>query len=224
MRWRHPELGDVSPGEFIPLVEQTSAIRAATHWVIEAGIRQLGAWCAAGLDLTLSLNVSAANLEEDDFVQRVQLHLLKHRVPPHLLEIEVTESAVMTDGGNALACLEELSAAGVRIAIDDFGAGYSSLAYLQKLPAHVVKIDQSFVRDLTAADTRESKLVEMMILLGHQLEYRIVAEGVETSEAAAVLTELGCEEAQGFLFAKPMEEAAMQRWRETCGAALQAAA
>src|SRR5690606_16813170 len=132
LRWAHPDLGEVSPGEFIPIIEQTSMARATTAWVIESGLKQLAAWRAARLDIQLSINVSASNLDEKDFAERVQLALLKHRLPAARLELEVTESAVMDNSGQALAQLAALDAAGIRLAIDDFGTGYSSLSYLQR--------------------------------------------------------------------------------------------
>jgi EAL domain-containing protein (putative c-di-GMP-specific phosphodiesterase class I)/GGDEF domain-containing protein len=211
LRWTHPVLGDVSPGEFIPIVEQTSLARPTTAWVLDAGLKQLGAWCAAGAGLQLSINISAANLDEKDFAHCVQLYLLKHRVPPEMLELEVTESAVMDNSGQAIGQLATLEIAGVRLAIDDFGTGYSSLAYLQRLPAQVVKIDQSFVRDLANGE-REQTLVRSMISLSHDLGYRVVAEGIETAEAAEMLTEMGCDEGQGYFFARPMELANFEQW------------
>ena len=211
LRWWHPSLGDVSPGEFIPIVEQTSLARATTAWVLDTGLRQLSVWCAANMGLDLSINVSATNLSEPDFAQQVQLYLLKHRVPANMLELEVTESAVMDSSGEAIEQLAALKKAGVRLAIDDFGTGYSSLAYLQRLPTEVVKIDQSFVRNLTN-DEREQTLIRSMISLTHDLGYRVVAEGIETSEAADMLAEMGCDEGQGYFFGRPMDAGVFEQW------------
>lgn len=211
LRWKHPELGEVSPAEFIPIIEQTSLARPITAKVLDAGIKQLSAWCASRMDIQLSINISAANLEESDFAQQVQLYLLKHRVPPAMLELEVTESAIMQDSGQALGQLAALDEAGIRIAIDDFGTGYSSLAYLQRLPAKVVKIDQSFVLDLATGE-REQALVRSMISLSHDLGYRVVAEGIETAAIAEMLTRMGCDEGQGYFFARPMELVDFERW------------
>ncbi|WP_242148332.1 putative bifunctional diguanylate cyclase/phosphodiesterase [Sphingomonas sp. BAUL-RG-20F-R05-02] len=212
LRWRHPMLGEISPAEFIPLVEQTSLARTVTQWVLDAGLDQLASWTARGIGLTLSINISAANLAEADLIQRIQLGLLKRQLRPDQLEVELTESAIMDQPDQALGMLRELADAGICVAIDDFGTGQSSLAYLQKLPAQVVKIDQSFVRDLIENHGPDFVLVETMIGLGHKLAYRVVAEGVETPEAAAILTNAGCEEAQGFLFARPMEAIQLERW------------
>lgn len=211
LRWSHPTLGNVPPGEFIPIIEQTSLARPTTAWVLDNGLRQLGAWRTTGRRIQLSLNVSAANLNEADFAQRVQLHLLKHRVPAGMLELEVTESAVMGNCGRAAGQLAALNDAGVQLAIDDFGTGYSSLSYLQRLPAKVVKIDQSFVRNL-ASDAREQALVRSMISLSHDLDYRVVAEGIETKEAAEMLAQMGCDEGQGYFLARPMELTNFEQW------------
>lgn len=212
LRWRHPGLGDVSPGEFIPIIEQTSLARPTTQWVLDTAMDQLSAWERAGITVALSVNISAANLAEADLIERIQLGLLKRDLRPARLEIELTESAIMDHPEKALSMLRELADAGICLAIDDFGTGHSSLAYLQRLPAQVVKIDRAFVRNLAEAAGPDFVLVETMIGLAHRLGYRVVAEGIETSEAAAVLARIGCEEAQGFLFARPMEAAQFARW------------
>lgn len=153
----------------------------------------------------------ATNRDEHDFAQRVQLYLLKHRVPAAMLELEVTESAVMEKSTHAIAQLAALESAGIRLAIDDFGIKYSSLAYLQQLPAQVVKIDQSFVRDLANGE-REQTLVRTMFSLCHELGYRVVAEGFETTEAEQMLTNMGRDEGQSYFFARPMERLDFERW------------
>lgn len=212
LRWRHPRLGEVSPAEFIPIIEQTSLTRATTQWVLDAAMDQLAAWRAAGTAIALSINISAANLAEADLVERIQLGLLKRNLRPEQLEIELTESAIMDQPDQALAMLRELAGTGICLAIDDFGTGHSSLAYLQRLPAQVVKIDQAFVRNLIKAEGPDFVLVETMIGLARKLGYRCVAEGVETPQAAAVLAQIGCEEAQGFLFARPMDVEQLAHW------------
>ncbi|NHZ83279.1 EAL domain-containing protein [Massilia sp. CCM 8695] len=220
LRWRHPELGDVPPGEFMPVVEQTSMVRAATNWVIREAVRQLAAWHGAGLQLQMSVNVSAANLLEKDFVSNLAALLNRHRMAPGWLELEVTESAVMENQGTALATLAALDEAGVRLAIDDFGTGYSSLAYLQSMPAHVVKIDQSFVRNMAGGE-RNRTLVNTMISLSHELGFRVVAEGIETDEVRQLLRDQGCDEGQGYLFARPLAPEDLFAWcaREQAGQA-----
>ncbi|WP_420134789.1 putative bifunctional diguanylate cyclase/phosphodiesterase [Rhodopseudomonas sp.] len=211
MRWRHPLLGAVPPSEFIPIIEQTTLARETTHWVLENAIGQLGHWHAEGRRLTLSVNISAANLEEPDLVQRIQLLLLKHRVRPNFLELELTESAVMRDSERSMWQLNALRSAGVRLAIDDFGTGQSSLSYLQKLPMDVVKIDRSFIKEL-GTGAKPELLVNSMIILSHELDYRVVGEGVETADIAEILRQLGCDEAQGYLYAKPMGAAEFESW------------
>ncbi|AQR73970.1 bifunctional diguanylate cyclase/phosphodiesterase [Sphingomonas sp. LM7] len=212
LRWRHPALGEISPAEFIPIIEQTSLARLTTQWVLDAALDQLVCWRAAGILIGLSVNISAANLAETDLIQRLQLGLLKRSLRPDQLEIELTESAVMEQPERALAMLHELATAGIGLAIDDFGTGHSSLAYLQRLPAQVVKIDQAFVRGLADADGPDFVLVETMIGLAHKLGYRVVAEGVETAEVATLLSQIGCEEAQGFLFARAMDAEQFAHW------------
>lgn len=202
LRWNHPTLGFVSPAEFIPIVEKTSLARAATEWVLETAMLQLAAWRAEGIEVQLSVNVSATNLVEQDFASGVLARLERHGLPPQLLEIELTESAVMTNPVQAEQAFGALHAAGIVLAIDDFGTGYSSLSYLQKLPADVVKIDRSFILEL--GSVRGKALVQAMIGLLHGLGYWVVAEGIETEAIADVLREMGCNEAQGYLYAKPL--------------------
>jgi EAL domain-containing protein (putative c-di-GMP-specific phosphodiesterase class I)/GGDEF domain-containing protein len=212
LRWTHPVMGEIGPAEFIPIIEHTSLARTTTQWVLDAALRELSAWSALGFDLRLSINVSAANLTEDDFAKRVELALLRHRVRPAQLEIEITESAVMETPELALAMLEKLAAADIVLAIDDFGTGHSSLAYLQRLPVQVVKIDQAFIRNLSDAASADHALVETILVLSHRLGHRVVAEGVETREAADLLRQAGCEEAQGYFFARPIEAGDFVAW------------
>ncbi len=211
LRWRHPSLGDISPGEFMPIIEQTSKAREATAWVLGTVLKQIAAWRGAGLDLKISMNVSASNLLEPDFAGRVVESLVEHSLEASCLEIEITETAVMEHAGPALSALETLAGAGVRLAIDDFGTGYSSLSYLQRLPTKVVKIDQSFVRDL-AEDERARSLVSAMIALSHDLGYRVVAEGVETKQILDIIEGLSCDEAQGYLIGRPMAPENFTSW------------
>jgi EAL domain-containing protein (putative c-di-GMP-specific phosphodiesterase class I)/GAF domain-containing protein len=211
LRWTHPTLGEVSPGEFIPIIERTSMVRAATHRVLEMALRQLAAWRAGGLELQIAVNVSAVNLLEPDFCERVVAGLEHYGLPAASLALEITESALMKNPRMAEATLNALAAAGVHLAIDDFGTGYSSLAYLQRLPAEVVKIDQSFIRNLDG-DERKRSLVSAMIKLSHDLGHRVVAEGVETQEVAQVLKDAGCDGAQGYWYARPLGPQAFEEW------------
>ncbi len=211
LRWNHPVLGEVSPGEFFPVIEQTSLARATTRWVLARALRQLAAWRAAGLQLQMAVNVSAVNLLEMDFCAHVSEQLRLHGLPPEALALEITESALMKNRVLAMQTLNNLAAAGVHLAIDDFGTGYSSLAYLQSLPARVVKIDQSFVRDVDA-DGHKRALVSTMIKLSHDLGHQVVAEGVETAAVAGYLKDAGCDQVQGYLYARPLMAADFERW------------
>ncbi|MEE7449044.1 sensor domain-containing phosphodiesterase [Methylobacterium radiotolerans] len=211
LRWNHPVLGPVSPGEFVPVIEHSSHAQAMTAFVLDTALAQARRWHDAGHELAISVNVSAANLNEAAFGNSVKASVQRHGLTPERLELEVTESAVMQDARQARHQLDALAIAGIRLAIDDFGTGYSSLAYLQSIPAHVVKIDQSFVRKLEDGE-RERSLVRSMIGLSHDLGYRVVAEGVETAAAADCLKAMGCDEAQGYLFARPIETDLFASW------------
>ena len=213
LRWQHPELGAISPAEFIPIVEQTSLADPMTKWVLDAALAQLSTWRMTGLDLRLSINISASNLNNPGFAQQVQLQALKHRVRPDWIELEVTESAIMGNLASAADQLSILVEAGLHVAIDDFGTGHSSLAYLQKLPGRVLKIDQSFVRDIAEGD-REQTLVRSMILLAHGLDYHVVAEGIETAEIRDILVQMDCDEAQGYFYSRPLAADAFMIWFE----------
>ena len=211
LRWNHPDAGPIPPGEFMPIVETTSLARATTEWVLEAALRQLAAWRADGVSLQVAVNVSAVNLEEPDFSDRVLEGLARHGLPAACLALEMTESALMRKPKIAHDTMARLAEGGVKIAIDDFGTGYSSLSYLQDMPADVVKIDQSFVRGMEK-DERTLALVTTMIKLSHDLGHRVVAEGVETEEVAQLLRAAGCDEAQGYYYGRPMAPAALAEW------------
>jgi EAL domain-containing protein (putative c-di-GMP-specific phosphodiesterase class I)/GGDEF domain-containing protein len=204
LRWNHPELGAVGPAEFIPVIERSGLAQAVTAWVLERAMRQQREWRNAGLTLQVSVNVSPVNLIEPGFADSVADTLTRHRLPASCLELEITESAIMEQPAKAHATLAAIAALGVGLAIDDFGTGYSSLSYLQKMPADVVKIDQSFVRGLEN-DRRRQALVRAMITLSQDLGHRVVAEGVENHAVLDFLRRAGCEEAQGYLFAAPLE-------------------
>jgi EAL domain-containing protein (putative c-di-GMP-specific phosphodiesterase class I) len=214
LRWTHPDAGPIPPGEFMPIVETTALARATTEWVLEAALRQLAAWRADGVSLQVAVNVSAVNLEEPDFSDRVLEGLARHGLPAACLALEMTESALMRKPKIAHDTMARLAEGGVKIAIDDFGTGYSSLSYLQDMPADVVKIDQSFVRGMEK-DERTLALVTTMIKLSHDLGHRVVAEGVETEEVAQLLRAAGCDEAQGYYYGRPMAPAALADWLAT---------
>jgi EAL domain-containing protein (putative c-di-GMP-specific phosphodiesterase class I)/GGDEF domain-containing protein len=211
LRWNHPELGAIGPAEFIPIIERSELAQATTAWVLNTALHQQQKWRQAGLALQVSVNVSAANLVELEFAAGVAVGLARYQLPPDCLELEITESAIMEQPVKAHATLMQIAALGVGLAIDDFGTGYSSLSYLQKMPADVVKIDQSFIREL-ATDPRQQALVTAMLTLSHDLGHRVVAEGVETEAVLDFLRRAGCEEVQGYLFAKPLEAAAFANY------------
>ncbi|GGI67136.1 sensor domain-containing phosphodiesterase [Polymorphobacter multimanifer] len=219
LRWRHPRLGDVSPSEFIPIVEQTSLARATTQRVLEMALDQLARWDMAGIELMVSVNISAANLAEPDLAQRIQAALVERQLLASRLEIELPESATMDHPEQALGMLRQLDAAGICLSIGDFGTGYSSLSYLQRVPVQVLKIERAFVSNLGEAPGADHVLVDSMIQLAHRLGYRVVAEGVETGDTLAALREMGCEEAQGYHFALPMEADELARWLSRNGQA-----
>lgn len=203
LRWRHPTLGNVSPGEFVPLVEQTALVRPMTDWVFAAAIRQAVAWSRAGLEICVSVNASARNLDEGDFAERLLQAVRGAHLDPHHIELEFTESAAARDQASVTSQLELLHEAGIAIAIDDFGTGYSNVSYIQQLPVSVLKIDRSFVSDLATSE-KNAKLVRSMIAMARDLGYRVVAEGIETREVYDLLITFGCDEGQGYFMAKPM--------------------
>ena len=214
LRWNHPTLGAVSPAEFIPVIEQTSVVRAATAWVLDAALAQLARWQRQGIALTISVNVSSANLMEPDFAERISAALVRHRIAPGMLELEITESVVLDNQKQATALLSKIADAGIKLAIDDFGTGYSSLSYLQNLPADVVKIDQSFIRNMLS-DARTDVLVATMISMAHALGYRVVAEGAETDDVLVRLRALACDEVQGYVFSRPLIADVFSSWWAT---------
>lgn len=199
------------PAEFIPIIEKAGLARAVTDWVLDAALSHIAAWNAEGVRLQISINISASNLDEEDFSERVLRRVQRSGTPPGSMELEVTESALIRNGDRPLAHLNVLRSAGVNIAVDDFGTGYSSLAYLKRIPAHIVKIDRSFVQEMERAE-KDLLLVTSMIGMLQGLGFRVVAEGIETAEAYRLLAKAGCDEAQGYYLAKPLEFAAFENW------------
>jgi diguanylate cyclase (GGDEF)-like protein len=211
MRWRHPTRGMVGPNTFIPLAERFGLINAMGNWLIDEVCRQVSAWRTEGLRMRVSINLSVHQLRQADLVDRIRTSLKRHHVDPSLLTCEITESTAMDDTRITLQVIERLSAMGVRLSIDDFGTGYSSLSYLRQLAAAELKIDRSFVLDLaTSADARA--IVDAVVKLAQALGLKVVAEGVETEQQQEILRELGCNELQGYLFAKPMSAQALLLW------------
>ncbi|NYE60027.1 EAL domain-containing protein (putative c-di-GMP-specific phosphodiesterase class I)/GGDEF domain-containing protein [Duganella sp. 1224] len=206
LRWNHAELGPVSPAEFIPLIEKTALIGPLTHWVIHTAIRQLGEWHAAGNMIKLAINLSAYNFEEPDIVERLAATCREFHVDPRYVEIECTEGMWM-EGPDILKALHGIRDLGMTLALDDFGTGYSNFAYLQKVPATVVKVDQSLIRHVDA-NPRDQRIVRSLIGLARELDYQVVAEGVETEQSLGLIRAWGADVAQGYHFAKPMNATA----------------
>jgi EAL domain-containing protein (putative c-di-GMP-specific phosphodiesterase class I)/GGDEF domain-containing protein len=203
VRWHHPQLGLVPPDMFVPLAEESGNIRRLTRWALATGIAQAGRWHEAGLAVRLSINVSARDLDDAELPRRVAELLSIHRVPPGSLALEITESAIMGKPEAALVTLRMLAEQGIDLAIDDFGVGQSSFAYLRRLPVRELKIDKTFIAHL--GTLREDQLIVRSIVeLGHHLGYRVTAEGVEDAAALAYLAEVGCDHAQGFLVSRAL--------------------
>lgn len=214
LRWQHPELGAISPEEFIPLAEHSGSMHDLTHFVLSAALAENARWREQGLDLAIAVNVSALDLMDPGLVDCVEDDLAKYRVPATRLILEVTESALMRDIDLALRVLRRMNALGVQLAIDDYGTGYSSLAQLKRLPVSELKIDKSFVSGLEAGSDDQA-IVRSTIDLGHNLGLRVVAEGVESATALAMLHELGCDMAQGYLLSRPLRGVDFIVWCST---------
>ena len=211
LRWNHPVRGVVSPALFIPLAERHGLMTTIGNWVIEEACRQAALWRDKGLRMRVAVNLSGAQLRQDDLVKRIDEALHRHGLRPERFTCEITESVAMEDTRATQQAFEGLRSAGVHVSIDDFGTGYSSLASLRRLPAAELKIDRAFVADLEhSADARA--IVEAIVQMAHSLGLRVVAEGVETNAQRDQLVALGCDELQGFLFAKPMSAVALGLW------------
>ncbi|MGH1503077.1 MAG: putative bifunctional diguanylate cyclase/phosphodiesterase [Acidimicrobiales bacterium] len=202
LRWDHSTHGRVDPAWFMPQAEQTELIAPLTDHILQLAARQSAEWSAEGTDVTVAVNVSTRNLHDPGFADRVATILRAHGVPPERFEIEITEDSVMADTDRSHTVLGQLRSLGVGVAIDDFGTGTSSLVTLRELPLDRIKIDRSFITGLTSSDG-DLTIVRSLVELGHNLGLGTVAEGVESVEALELLTELGCQQAQGYLFARP---------------------
>ena len=200
LRWRDPDLGAVSPAVFIPLAEECGYIVALGAWVMEQAIRQCAGWVELGHPMVVSVNVSALEFRQPDFIDRLTALLATYQLPAHWLELELTESILLQDAHETEQRLRLLGDLGVRLAIDDFGTGYSNLGYLKKLPIQKLKVDQSFVRGLPE-DEGDRAIVGAVISMGHALRIEVVAEGVETLAQKELLQQMGCDQFQGFLCA-----------------------
>jgi diguanylate cyclase len=211
LRWRDPQRGEVSPAVFVALAERFGLVARVGDWVIENACRQARTWADQGLNMRVAINLSAQHLRQPELAQHIREALARHKIDPMRLTCEITETLAMENTLATQTTLTQLGELGVHLSIDDFGTGYSSLSYLRKLPASEIKIDRSFVTDLErSADARA--VVDAVIKLAHALGKRVVAEGVETLRQRRILTEMGCDELQGYLFAHPMAPADLLQW------------
>ena len=211
VRWQHKNHGIMTPDEFIPLAERTGLINPLTQWVIKNALRQQATWRKLGLDIGISINISAQTLLDPEFAEQVTGLLAAYEVPPQRLVLEITESSIMFDQELALHILTRFTDMGVRIAIDDFGTGYSSLSYLKKLPVSQLKIDKSFVLDMLDNDN-DAVIVNATIDLGHNLGLQVVAEGVENEETLKRLQQRGCDAMQGYHINYPLRGEDFPQW------------
>jgi EAL domain-containing protein (putative c-di-GMP-specific phosphodiesterase class I) len=211
VRWRHPHRGLLLPDEFIPLAEETGLIVAIGRWVITEACAQTKAWQTVGLQkLRVAVNISGVQFRQRDLLDTIAHALASSGLPPECLEIEITESVVMQNASEAIVTLEKLSQMGVQISVDDFGTGYSSLSYLKRFPIDKLKIDRSFIRDISS-DMDDAAIVRATIGLAHNLRLRVVAEGVETEDQLQFLRSLGCDEYQGYYKSKPLNAGDFER-------------
>ncbi len=205
LRWHHPTHGCIMPGEFIPYAEENGLIIDIDNWVLKNAISQIGQWLKDGLSsIRMSVNISARHLDEADFVSKITQLLSEFDVPGHCLEIEITENAIMHDIDDVILKLKQLRALDISIAIDDFGTGYSSLTYLHKLPIQTLKIDRSFLQEERFAKN-DHTIVNTIVAMAKGLKLNVIAEGIESQRQLDYLQEIDCNEAQGFLFGKPLE-------------------
>ncbi len=213
VRWRHPRHGVLLPGEFVPLIEQTSMIQLLTRDVLDQALRQARVWLDAGLRVPLAVNLSPRNLQDPLFPGELEEMLYRWEIAPDQIDLEITESTVMSNPKRAMEAIEQLRAIGTGLVLDDFGTGYSSLTFLRGLPVDTIKIDKSFVEHMVTSDT-DRVIVRSLIDLAHDLGLRVIAEGVENELVWRELTELGCDAAQGFYLSTPRPAAELTRWLE----------
>ncbi len=210
LRWTHPELGPISPAEFIPISERNGQILPIGEWVIRSAVQQLSDWMARGMaPITMAVNLSAVQFRHADLPAFISRILSDAALPPHLLELELTEGVAMTHPQVAIAVMEDLHERGVRMSIDDFGTGYSSLSYLKRFQVYKLKIDQTFVRDITI-DPDDRAIVGAIISMASSLGLKTIAEGVETQEQLEFLRDRGCDEVQGYYFSRPLPAQAFE--------------
>jgi predicted signal transduction protein with EAL and GGDEF domain len=211
LRWAHPAFGFVPPDEFIPVAEQAGLIADLTRWVLRTAIAQQVEWSQLGLDVRMAVNLSARNLHDARLVDDLRSYLVDAGLSPARLTLELTETSIMADANRGITMLQALSALGVRISIDDFGTGHSSLSRLSRMPVHEIKVDRSFVMGMTR-DPSNEVIARTTVDLGLNLGLQVIAEGVEDNATWDLLHALGCHAAQGYLFTPPLPAAALQAW------------
>jgi EAL domain-containing protein (putative c-di-GMP-specific phosphodiesterase class I) len=205
----------VPPNDFLPVIENTQLSIAVGEWVIDSALGQMAAWNALGLDIPVSVNIGAFQLQSDGFAERLAAQLAEHpEVAPQSLELEVLETSELGDMAQVTDIMNACIALGVSFALDDFGTGYASLSYIRRLPAQMIKIDQTFIRDMLD-DVNDLAIVESVIALAKSFKRDVIAEGVETIEHGSKLLKLGCELAQGYGIARPMPAKEFPAWTET---------
>ena len=210
IRWRDPGLGEVAPGRFIPVAEESGFIVALGDWVLAQAVRQGATWLARGLQVPIAINVSALQFQQPQFVERVAAVLAEHKLPAQLLELELTESILVRDADEALQRLRALARIGVRLSIDDFGTGYSSLAYLKRFPIDKLKIDRSFIQGLPGDDS-DSAIVIAILQMASALGMKVIAEGVESEAQRQFLLDSGCHQFQGYLYAPALDSLSFEK-------------
>ncbi|MFN2587123.1 MAG: putative bifunctional diguanylate cyclase/phosphodiesterase [Actinomycetota bacterium] len=214
VRWNHPSLGLIYPDAFVPLAERTGQIAELTSWVLDVALRDCAAWQRGGLDAGVAVNISPREFVDRALVEKVLSALAHHRLRAESLSLEITENAFLRDPATAVTMLDELRSHGVRVSLDDFGSGFSSLAYLKDLPLTEVKVDKAFVLSM-ATEPRNEMIVRSIVELGHNLGVDVVAEGVDDEETLDRLRAMGCDLAQGYLIARPMDATRLDRWSST---------
>ena len=211
VRWLHPEYGLVPPADFVPIAEASNVIHMLTSWVLDESVKQCAQWRSEGLNYSIAMNLSPRNLLDERIVDDIKDVLERYGVPGSCVEMEITESMIMSEPHRAQVVLDKISALGVRLAVDDFGTGYSSLAYLKKLPVQSLKIDMSFIQNMMTEE-QDAIIVHSTIQLAHNLGLEVVAEGIETPEVMQRLTQLGCNFGQGYHIGRPMLPNALSEW------------
>ncbi|MDH4101460.1 MAG: GGDEF domain-containing phosphodiesterase, partial [Nitrospirota bacterium] len=211
VRWKHPRLGMISPAEFIPIAEQSGLIKILTMWAIDRALSDRDSWSKDGINIAVAVNISIHNLHDDNFPDQIAGLLAKWHVFPSVLEMEITESLMMENPERTLNILKKINDLGIPLSLDDFGTGFSSLAYLKRLPVSQLKIDKSFVSDMETNEN-DRMIVKSIIGLSHDLNFKVVAEGVENESEIQLLREMGCDIVQGYHVSKPVPPDQLRQW------------